>query len=261
MPGRIGMWGALALTLLLASSAVAEERREAYLGVYLTELSDATRTALGLDDEEGILIERVIRDQPADEAGIEAGDVLIELAGQTVHSSASLGRALDRAGTGKAVAVSVLRRGKRTKLEVTLGEKPRRSWTVWAPEADEWLGSIAPLIPLAPVAPEAPPFPRLRSIWRLGDANRRLGVRTTELTGQLAEYFEVARGLLVTWVIPDSPAGRVGVQAGDIMVSLGGQPIGRGEDLRFILATPIDEDKITLDVVRRGQKRSFALQL
>ena len=252
--------GVLALAWLVSGAAAAEERDRAYLGVYLTGLSDGTRAALGLEEGEGILIERVADGQAADDAGLKAGDVLLELGGHTVDSSSSLARALERAGAGSQVEIMILRAGKRQTVAATLGRRSRRGWTVWAPEADDLPTLTVPAPPEPPVT--YAPLATARALWGYGDPDRRLGIRTTELTGQLAEYFEVARGLLVTWVVPDSPAGRAGVRAGDVIVSLGGQPVARQEDLSFVLSAPADDDgKLPLEVVRRGRKESLSLEL
>jgi serine protease Do len=229
-----------------AAAPAPPESDDAYLGVYLTELTDAARKALGLPEGQGVLIEDVVHGEAAEEAGLRAGDVVLSLGGGAVEGSASLGRAVDRAGAGSTVEVVILRDGKRESRKVTIGSR-RDSRAIW---------SSGLFTSAAPEAIELPP-----PLWISGDPHRRLGLRTAELTGQLADYFEVPRGLLVTWVVPNGLAGKAGVQAGDVLVSLAGQPIGREEDLAFILGSSDRGEEISLEIVRRGQKKSLTLKL
>ncbi|MGD8377678.1 MAG: PDZ domain-containing protein [Acidobacteriota bacterium] len=248
------------LASALAGSALAEEPAPGYLGVYLTNLSKATRAALGLERNEGVLIERVVSGEAAEESGLRSGDVLLRMDGQPVNSSESLGEALELAGAGKKVPIEILRDGERQTLQATLGDRTERRRTAWAPFADDGLLFAAPETPALPeLSAELAPLAAPRAFALLRNPTRTLGIRTMELNGQLAAYFEVGGGLLVTWVVPDSPAGRAGMKAGDILTTLDGQPVVRDEDLSFILGGRQDEGEMDAEVVRHGGKQSLHL--
>ena len=51
------------------------------------------------------------------------------------------------------------------------------------------------------------------------------------------------------------------VSLGDILVALAGQPVASEEDLGFILSAEDDATEITLEVIRRGEKKSLTLEL
>src|SRR5439155_12176 len=72
--------------------------------------------------------------------------------------------------------------------------------------------------------------------------------------GQLARYFKVAEGsLLVSDVSADSPAGKAGLKAGDVIVQVNGHPVSRGQDLREQVANAEPGSQLTLGVQREGK--------
>lgn len=243
------------LLVLLAAPAAAQDygfAGRAYLGIYMTELTDATRKALGLQAGEGVLIEDVVRDQPADKAGLRPGDVILEMDGRKIGSSSRVSRLLDRAEPGDELEVIVWRDAKRLTLKLQVARRRLLGLLSLDTRGNEPV--VAPRDWSLPALGVGPAL-----AWS-GTPDRRLGIRTQELTGQLAEYFEVGRGLLISWVVRDSPAGRAGLRAGDVLISLAGQPIVGEEDLGFVLREE-EEDRLTVVVVRRGEKKSFTLEL
>jgi membrane-associated protease RseP (regulator of RpoE activity) len=88
--------------------------------------------------------------------------------------------------------------------------------------------------------------------------NRRIGVSTTSLTKQLADFFGVTdgHGVLVTAVEPDSPAAKAGLKAGDVITAVDGQKIEGAGDL----ARGINKQKdgeVTLTIVRDRSQRTL----
>ena len=228
-----------------------------YLGIYMTDLSDGTRRALGLEEGQGVLVEDIVQDEPADKAGMQTGDVILEFNGRDVSSSSELGRLLNRAEPGESVEVIVWRERKRVTLSLEM--RRRRRPTVFGTSSGGVLAATPELY--APTFSVGDGRSGYSFAWGTPQADRHLGVRTQELTGQLADYFEVGRGVLITWVVPNSPAGQAGVRAGDILVALAGQPVASEEDLGFILSAEDDATEITLEVIRRGEKKSLTLEL
>ena len=86
-----------------------------------------------------------------------------------------------------------------------------------------------------------------------------MGLRTEELTGQLAEYFQVQRGVLVTWVTRDSRARKAGLKAGDVIVGVEDQPIQGKVDLEQTLSEYSRSSELVLQVMRRGEKKTLTV--
>jgi S1-C subfamily serine protease len=100
---------------------------------------------LGLDVDVGALVSEVVDDSPADDAGLTAGDRLIDFQGQTdiaadgdvivavngddLTRTADLADLVSLLDPGERVELGILRDGERRTVEVELGERPRRVGT------------------------------------------------------------------------------------------------------------------------------------
>lgn len=86
----------------------------------------------------------------------------------------------------------------------------------------------------------------------------RLGVSVQEVNQTLAESFKLPRpeGALVANVDPNSPAGKAGIQAGDVVLSVNGTPIVDSVDLPAIVGLALPGDKLNLQLWRQGSQVS-----
>ena len=116
-----------------------------YLGVSTQELYPQLAERLGLDVDVGALVSEVVDDSPADDAGLTAGDRLIDFQGQTdiaadgdvivavngddLTRTADLADLVSLLDPGERVELGILRDGERRTVEVELGERPRRVGT------------------------------------------------------------------------------------------------------------------------------------
>ena len=96
------------------------DAKRGWLGVYTDELSKPMLVALDIDH--GVLVTDVAEESPAAKAGLEAGDVITLLDGQSTTDGSALRWAV-RDRPDKKVVVKVRRRGKEKKLDVTLGTR------------------------------------------------------------------------------------------------------------------------------------------
>jgi serine protease Do len=92
--------------------------------VYTTDTGTSAAQQLGVTATSGAVVTRVPNATPADKAGIEVGDVIVELGGQKVMSSADLGNVVRRHQPGEDVRVVVLRDSQRKTVTATLVERP-----------------------------------------------------------------------------------------------------------------------------------------
>src|SRR5260221_402900 len=88
--------------------------------------------------------------------------------------------------------------------------------------------------------------------------NRRIGVSTTSLTKQLAEFFGVTdgKGVLVTAVEPNSPAARAGLKAGDVITAIDGEKVEGAGDLARGINKQKDGD-VSLTIVRDKSQQTL----
>jgi serine protease Do len=261
---RVAVLGVLAAAM--ATSAVPAENRERHrevvrflgggggqLGVSLEEVRPDDLGRLKLREEKGALVREVHEGSAAAKAGLKEDDVIVRYHGESVLSARQLARLVRETPSGRAVPVEVLRDGSAQTLTVTLEEG--RGHRLLSGEDFHF---ELPAPPEAPEPPEPPLPPRMpfgdgdeieraiRPLMRLGGAPRRLGIEYQELSGQLARYFKVEDGVLVTQVDEGSPAAQAGLQAGDVIVKFDGESIGDGGDLREAVDGAKEEATVTV---------------
>jgi Do/DeqQ family serine protease len=90
-----------------------------------------------------------------------------------------------------------------------------------------------------------------------------LGVMIQEVTPDLAKAFGLssAGGALVGDVTADSPGAKAGLQKGDVIVAMNGQPISDFQDLRLRISQSAPGETVKLQVVRNGNKRELTATL
>ncbi|MFN8588536.1 MAG: PDZ domain-containing protein [Candidatus Eisenbacteria bacterium] len=95
------------------------------------------------------------------------------------------------------------------------------------------------------------------------EARAWLGVITQEVTTELRDGLDLrgADGVLVSRVMPDSPASRAGLRKGDVIVSFGGRNVASPDRLVELVGDAHDGDSVPLIVVRDGERRTLSARL
>ena len=96
-----------------------------YLGVYLSDFTQEAASRFGSPVDSGALIEEVEPGSPADDAGIQRGDIVIAAGSEEVRSSGDLLSALRNYMPGDTVGLKILRNGEKTTLQINLAERPQ----------------------------------------------------------------------------------------------------------------------------------------
>ncbi len=209
-----------------------------WLGVRLEDITAENMGRYNLSEPVGVAIVEVERESPAEEAGLQPGDVILEYAGIPVFSAAQLTRLVRETPAGKELPITISRGGARQPLRVKVGERPRPEFR-W-PEVRV----------------------RVPDVWQFGRRGR-LGVQVQELTEQMGEFLGVPekRGLLVMSVTSGSPAERAGLRAGDVIVAADGRIVEDTNDLNRVLARKRGDEQVELEIVRNKQKQKVTVQL
>ena len=101
--------------------------RRAYLGVELQTLTPGIAAMFSIPESvKGVVIALIIRDGPADKAGLKPKDVITALDGKTVKSSVELERTIIFSPPGKTVEMNFFRDGEKLSAKVTLDERPQQ---------------------------------------------------------------------------------------------------------------------------------------
>ncbi len=206
-----------------------------YLGVLIQDLDQGLARSFGLDHPSGALVAQVMADSPAARAGLEVGDVILVFDGHPIHSSGELPPLVGSTPVGKEVDVEVQRHGERRHLRVKLEELPKKQ------ESSE--------------KSETAPAPAAE-----GD---RLGLVVREPTQSEVEELELSSdtGGVVVEEVKRGAAARAGVEAGDLLLMLDGQPIRDLASYRRILKKLPSGREVPLLLRRREGPLFIALKL
>jgi len=95
-----------------------------WLGVTIQPVTPELAKQFNLKEEKGVLIGDVIEDSPAEKAGLQRGDVIVEYDGKEVDEPASLRNMVANTPPNKEVAIKILREGKPKTVKATIAELP-----------------------------------------------------------------------------------------------------------------------------------------
>lgn len=213
------------------------------IGVAIDEVELSTDDGLVT---EGALVRSVNPGSPAEDAGVESGDVVVEFDGERVRSARQLSRLVLETPVGREILLIVMRGDERVSFRVT----PEEGQDVSA--AREWLPDFGRLEQrVRDVVPHMTREFDFEGRFRRG--RRRLGIGVTDVGEQLAEYFEVDHGVLVTTVMSDSVAATAGVQAGDVLTAIDGAPVDDVETLHRMVMAIETGAMFQIEVTRNGE--------
>lgn len=201
------------------------EVRRGRLGVTIQAITPDLAKTLGLSDTTGALVSDVDAKSPAAAAGIERGDVITAINGETVKDSNTLRNKVAELGPGANATLTVVRDGKEQQLSATLTE----------------LSGTSP-----------------RSLDRSpdGEDSSRFGMSVEPLTPERARELGVdaKSGVVVAGVEPGSRAADAGLRTGDVIEEVDRKPVKSIEDLRSALD---QGDRPALLLVHRGATTVF----
>jgi serine protease Do len=214
------------------------ETRRGWLGVRIQDVSDDIAEGLGLAEARGALVTDV-PEGPAQEGGVEVGDVILSLDGEEIEDTRSLVRIVGDSAEGQTVGLVVFRDGDTETLNVTLGRR----------ETAEGAGATMP--DGSPVP--APPA-------------EVLGMQLVPLTDELRERLDaqgVSGGLVIESVDPASDASAKGLQTGDIITEVAQAPVSDVAAFEDRVQAAIDggQKSILLLIRRGGNPRFVAISL
>jgi C-terminal processing protease CtpA/Prc len=224
--------------------------------------------------EQGVRVRDVVKDGPADRAGMRAGDIIVEVAGQAITSVRELRNRLNQLDYGKPATLKVIREGAGVQLSVVL---EKRNDEVLSQGFNE---DMRKALEDARKARGLSQEERRKAIERARGEMRerfknnpnahswvfssrgRLGVITQGLSEQLGQYFgvEKGQGVLVSSVQNDSAAGKAGLKAGDIILAVNGTTINDPGDLRREL-NKVDAGEVRLTIMRDRQRQELRATL
>ena len=195
-----------------------------WLGVSIQEVTPELAKSFGLKEKKGALVAQVVSGSPAEKAGIEQGDVIVEFDGKNVADSKDLPRMVASTPVGKDVTIKLSRDGKVLDRQVKVGEMEEK-------------GEVA----------------------KTPSSKKSLGITVQDLTPEIAKGLGLKRetGVVVTGVESGSPAADAGIRTGDVIREVNRKPVKDVEDFGQKVEKAKGSDNI-LFLVQRGQNNLFA---
>jgi S1-C subfamily serine protease len=195
----------------------------------------------------GVRVDSVSPGGPAAEAGVKAGDVIVAIGAKPVATGRDLVRAMEAIEPGEEVELGIRRDGKALKLAV----EPR--------PLDHMFIAGVPAMPAVPPVPAPPhvaalPFdPDMH--WLLGGWGE---AELVTLTPQLGRYFGADKGVLVARAPEDAA---IGLQDGDVIVSIGGREPQNGPHAMRILRSYQPGESVELRILRDRRPQTLSAKV
>jgi serine protease Do len=198
-----------------------------WLGVGIQPLTPELAGKFGVKENEGVLVNEVFEGDPAHKAGIQPGDIILNVDGQSVDTPNTLARVIAGFVPGKKAGVEVMRDGKKKMLTIELIERKDEAVTASIPKQPESF----------------------------------LGLNVQDLTPEIAERFKIKddKGAIVTKVEPGSAAESEGLKEGDLVKEINREKVNTAADFKSIIEKTKKTEAVLLRVTR--ENRAFFIVL
>jgi serine protease Do len=203
--------------------------KRGWLGVSIQNVDENSAKALGLEQASGALVSSVTAGDPAEKAGIKAGDVIVAVDGVSVADAGDLTRKIGDLLPGVKITLSVWREGKTVTIPLVLGERSAEK-----------------------VAQGRPGAPGSQGEDVLG-----LSVRPVAEAEAKALELDRAQGLLVVEVSEGSPAAQNDLSAGDVILEANGKAVNTVTALKDVIEGDGREKGVVMLLVKRQGRNVF----
>jgi serine protease Do len=197
-----------------------------YLGVSIQSIDKDLQEAFDLKNGEGALIADVVKDSPAEKAGLKSGDVVESLDGKAIKSAAQLQNNIMLMEPGSQITLGINRKGKKMKIAVSLGNHSKQYSQETAISA-------------------------------------KLGFTVENLTPEMAQKFKISpndQGVVISEVQPTSLAGKAGLKPGYVIMAVNHSKVTSITEFNNALTSVGDSKRILL-LVKSGERvRFFSLK-
>jgi len=197
-----------------------------WLGIAIQDLTDDLAAGFGVSSRGGVLVADVLKDGPAEIAGMKPGDIIIELGGAPIKEVTELQKRVAAMPPGRAAALTVLRDGKPNRLTVRIAEQP----------GEETVMAAVPK----------------------GSA---LGATVTPLTEEAAETYGLRgrSGVLVTEVAAGSAAEAAGIKEGDLVLEVNRRRLRTVEEFNAAMGALKPGEAVPVQIERSGAGREYVV--
>ena len=242
-------------------------------GILMTELTDKDREKLKA--QSGARVIDVIEGSAADKAGLKAKDVITYFNGEKIETAKQLDKIVEDMNEGQDVTFKALRDGMEMTFKAKLEEMENKGYSynfsddedgdnfVWHFSDDEegtvnWFSDDGIEKEIIVNNMHKGPMAFFENESNKGGY---LGIEAKNISDQLRDYFDVKHGVLVEKVLPDTPAEKAGLKAGDVITFIEGRKIEDYNDLIRTLNYYNPNEKVEIEYVRKGSENNVDVTL
>ena len=202
-----------------------------YIGVQIQPINDTAAKALDLKTRSGALVANVIEDGPADKAGIETGDVIVEFDGMMIKSVDHLRNNVSASKPNSFYSLGVIRDGRKKSFKVKLEKMPNDDKLALNVQTEN---------------------------------SNELGIEVSNLNRLNRQEFGINsqdEGIVVTRVLSDSPSAEAGIQAGDLITRVGSRRCRTIKEFDALVKNTKRRGMLMLHIKRDGNAQYVTLDL
>lgn len=192
-----------------------------WMGVGIEDVSQELAEAFELDTPRGALVNLVIEESPAEEAGFRAGDIVVAFNDHPIRTSADLPYHVGLVMPGSKVSVDIVRDGEAEQLAMTVGSLPGTT----------------------PIVTET-----------TEEASNKLGLVVSGIDEETRISLGIEHGVLVQEA--EGVAREAGIRSGDIIITLNNAELDTPADLERVIAT-LPPNRALPVLVARAERQSF----
>ena len=195
--------------------------RRGYLGVSAQDLTNDLSKAFGIKTNKGAIITQVLKDSPADLAGISRGDVVIKINNENVQNASAMRNKIGLLKLNSIITMEINRKGKIITTEVQITE------------------------------------PKISKNDSIKINSRLQGIIFSEILENMPEYGKI-NGIKITKMRKDSVAFSAGIRPNDIILSINNIPVQKIQDLEIVAGK--NDSEIVVHVQRKNRTAFILLK-
>lgn len=203
-----------------------------WLGVQIQDVTRQLAESFGMDKPHGALVAKVIPGGPAEKAGLQIGDIIVEFNGQIIETSGELPPRVGITPIDEKAKLKIIRQGEKQDLSVKIGLLPTQA---------------TPLTAIDNNATETPV--------------NRLGLAVSDLTDEQRQQLQVEKNGVLVQKVSKGVALDAGIQPGDVVLRIQNTPVRSASDFNAIVAKLPSDKSIALLVQRNGSPVFLAFKL
>lgn len=204
-----------------------------WLGVQIQDVTRQLAESFGMDRPHGALVAKVIPGGPAEKAGIQIGDIIVEFNGQVIETSGELPPRVGMTPVDEKAKVKIIRQGDKQEISVKIGLLPAQPNLAAAGNT--------------PNTPEAPV--------------NRLGLSVVELSAEQRQQAQVPKNGVLVQKVNKGVALEAGIQPGDIILRIQNTVVRDVAEFNAVVAKlPVDKS-IAVLIQRNGSPVFLAFKI